>query len=100
MPYLVQHVRFTLECDACGLTEQRDLDADKEAEGCSGWSEVRTHWRSYFCCPGCLRRVDAILNQRELDAQEAQKQTEAKCEHVYQQSGLLMRCAKCLRYRP
>lgn len=66
MPYSVQHVRFTLECDACGLVERRDLEASQEAEGTAGWSDVRTSWRTYFCCPGCLKAVGAILSKKTL----------------------------------
>lgn len=30
MAYTTQHVRFMLECDACGRTEKRDLDAAED----------------------------------------------------------------------
>jgi uncharacterized Zn finger protein len=100
MAYSVQHVRFTLECAACGLVEKRDLDASKEAEGTHGWSEVRTRWRSYFCCPGCLKDLGAVLNKKSLAEQEATKAAEADCAHDYRSRGFLMQCAKCGLFKP
>lgn len=41
-------IRFTLECDACGRTERRDLDEpeqrkDFERDEMIGWGEIRTN---------------------------------------------------------
>lgn len=98
MAYSVEHIRYTLECDACGLTEKRYLDAGQDG-GTDGWSAIRTNWRSFFCCPGCLASVGAVLHKRELELQAAKDLTEATCAHDYQQRGLLMQCTKCKRFR-
>lgn len=98
MAYSVQHVRFTLECDACGRVEKRDLDAAQEGSGVSGWSSVETHKRHAFCCPDCYARVLAVLLQRELAEAAAKAALEASCEHDFQPRGLLSACAKCGRW--
>lgn len=104
MPYSVEHVRFTLECDACGLTEKRDLDdvgqrKDFERDGIAGWTEIRTSWQSYFCCPACAASVGSILSKREREVQAAKDLVESNCEHDYHPSGLLARCWKCKKFR-
>ena len=101
MSYYVEHVRFTLECDACGLTEKRDLDATPDqSAGIVGWGEVRILNRTHaFCCPDCLEKVNAILEHRVRAAQAAQAAKEAACAHDYQQRGMLAQCTKCQRWK-
>jgi hypothetical protein len=99
MSYSVEHVRFTLECDACGLIEKRDLDSDADKAGTLGWSLVSTGYESVFCCPGCLKQVRAILTRREREAEAAQAALEAACKHDYQPRGMLAQCTKCKRWK-
>lgn len=101
MSYSVEHVRYTLECDCCGHTEKRDLDARPNQElGTKGWGGVQvTNRSSHFCCPVCLEAVNAILNRREREEEAAHAAKEAACEHDYGQRGLLMQCSKCQRFR-
>lgn len=99
MSYSVQHVRFTLECDACGLTEKRDLDSDADKAGTRGWSLVSTGYESAFCCPGCLEQVRSVLTQRARSEDAAQRAKQAACAHDYKPAGLLMQCSKCKRFR-
>jgi len=92
MAYSVQHVRFTLECDACGHTEKRDLDGSaQESDGVIGWAMVSSNLASRFCCPVCLDSVEAVLNKKKRAEQEAV----LNCVHNYHQRGLLMQCTKC-----
>jgi len=104
MAYFVEHVRFTLECDACGRVEKRDLDnpeqrADFERDGMDGWGEIRTSRQSCFCCPACVQSVTAVLGKRDRERQAAKDLAEAQCAHDYQQRGLLVQCTKCKRFR-
>lgn len=101
MSYSVEHVRFTLECDACGLVEKRDMDKidTLHSEGTQGWAAVQTPVNSYFCCPGCLEQVSAILERRRREKEAAQAALEAACEHDYQQTGFLRRCTKCKAFQ-
>lgn len=66
MPYSVQHIRTTLECDACGRIETRDFDSNaaSAAEMISGWGIVQLSV-AHFCCPACLERVREIIFARE-----------------------------------
>lgn len=98
MSYSVEHVRFTLECDACGLIEKRDLDADQESKGTLGWDTIRTYARTFFCCPTCVEAVGAVLNKRERDLQEAKALQQANCIHEYNQQGFYKKCPKCGRW--
>jgi hypothetical protein len=101
MSYSVQHVRFTLECDACGNLEKRDLDADSE-EGTRGWGEITMRTptgRSAFCCPSCAEMVEAILTKKARAELDAKAKREAECVHDYQSRGLLSQCTKCQRWR-
>jgi Zn finger protein HypA/HybF involved in hydrogenase expression len=98
MSYSVEHVRYTLECDACGRVEKRDLDRESDA-GTAGWGSVVTRSRTGFCCPECLSKVNAILDKKEVEKSEAQKKLVDDCEHDYQPRGLLMQCVKCQRFR-
>ncbi len=59
--YLVKHIRFTLECDACGTVEIRDVSAEREIEGIHGWGSIMMPQSQYFCCPGCLNKVNTML---------------------------------------
>lgn len=97
MPYLVEHVRYTLLCDCCGRVEKRDLDASQETQGTHGWSEIRTPWRSYICCPTCQDSVQAILDKKEREEKAAQALNEETCAHDYRRSGFAMRCRICQR---
>jgi hypothetical protein len=99
MAYLVEHIRYTLECDACGLIEKRDLAATEEVRGADGWSEVRTPAMSCFCCPGCLKKVSDVLLHRAREVKAAKDLAESTCEHDYQLRGLLAQCTKCKRWR-
>ncbi len=98
MSYSVQHVRYTLECDACGLVEKRDLDQDSK-KGTEGWGEVRTPRCSGFCCPGCNESVMAILTKRARADLARTEQEQSTCKHDYQPLGLLAQCTKCKRWR-
>ena len=78
MSYSVQHVRFTLECDACGLTEKRDLDSNPDPAdpadpaGTRGWCAVQVLNRAtHFCCPTCVAKLNAILHHREREKEAA-----------------------------
>lgn len=98
MSYSVEHIRYTLECDVCGLTEKRDTDAG-DVRTAAGWSNVATSVRSYFCCPGCLLNINAVLEARPLAALKARQEEVANCEHDYQPKGFLSQCAKCKVFR-
>lgn len=102
MSYSVERVRYTLECDACGRIEKRDLDANPTQHelGTKGWGRV-TMIGLYerFCCPDCLEKVAIVLDHRALAEQAARDAREAACEHDYQSVGFLMKCTKCKRYR-
>jgi hypothetical protein len=101
MPYLVEHVRFTLECDACGRTEKRDMDASREKYGLVGWSDVRTSVYGFrFCCPDCAGLVNQILSKRDRETLEASAHQQANCAHEYVQRGLLAQCTKCEKFKP
>jgi hypothetical protein len=99
MAYFVQHLRFTLECDACGKVEKRDVAAEEQSKGTHGWSEVRTMRGGFFVCPVCEDKVDAILNKRQRDEKEATRLREANCVHDYQPRGLLQQCTKCEKWK-
>ena len=99
MAYTCEHVRFTLECDACGLVEKRDMDAESAGTGCAGWDEVRTQTRSAFCCPSCVQSVLAILGKHAREQREAKAAIEANCAHDYQPRGLLAQCTKCQKWK-
>ncbi len=102
MSYSVEHVRFTLECDCCGHTEKRDLDAHPAQTelGTKGWGAVQVINRStHFCCPRCLESVNAILDRRVREAEAAKAAKEAACVHAYEPRGMLAQCMKCGKYR-
>lgn len=100
MSYSVKHVRYTLECDACGLVEKRDLDAGDQEKGTQGWGNVFLDRQySSFCCPDCREKVAVILSHSELAREAARAVAEAACEHDYQQVGFLVRCTKCKRFQ-
>jgi hypothetical protein len=96
--YSVQHVRYTLECDVCGLVEKRDQDVES-LQGTAGWCGVQLD-RHYFCCPSCSESLRTILNHRERAAKKAQQDKEDSCEHDYQPRGLLAQCTKCEKWKP
>ncbi len=98
MSYSVQHVRYTLECDACGLVEKRDLDRTSE-KGTEGWARVQINVREYFCCPGCSESVMAILTKPAHADLARAEQEQSTCKHNYQSQGLLYQCTKCKRWR-
>ena len=66
MAYSVQHVRVTLECDACGLVEKRDVDAG-DSDIPEGWDTVhmQSTLTSLFCCPTCSDAVFGVLTKRD-----------------------------------
>lgn len=100
MSYLVEHIRYTLECDVCGRVEKRDHDAPgSEAMGIHGWSTVQTRERSFFCCPECRELVDAVLLRREREVERVKQETEASCAHEWELCGMLQRCKKCKKFR-
>lgn len=100
MGYRVEHVRYTLECDACGKVEQRDLDKDG-SHALEGWQNITIEGRySRFCCPECTTKVRLILNSKEIAAKIAQKKLEDECEHEYLPRGLLAQCVKCTKWKP
>lgn len=99
MSYSAQHIRYTLECDVCGLVEKRDLDVDSE-KGTEGWDTFQTRQRTYFCCPVCVESLNTILNHRERVAAKAKQELEDNCVHDYQPRGLLARCTKCEKWKP
>lgn len=100
MSYSVEHVRYTLECDACGRTEKRDLDAGDQEKGTKGWGNVFIDpHHSSFCCPDCREKVAVTLRHSALAIEAARAAEEAACEHDYQSCGFLMKCMKCKRYR-
>lgn len=101
MSYQVEHVRYTLECDACGRTEKRDLDAAEQEKGTEGWGNVFIDpHRTRFCCPDCREKVAVILNHSALAVEAARDAEEAACEHDYQQTGFHRRCTKCKKFQP
>lgn len=103
MSYLVEHVRYTLECDVCGRVEKRDLDAAGSQErGTQGWSAVEVEepdHRHFFCCPECSELVAAVLLRREREAARVKQETEASCAHEWELCGMLQRCKKCKKFR-
>lgn len=102
MSYSVEHVRYTLECDCCGHTEKRDLDAypDQVELGTKGWCSVQVLNRStHFCCPTCVEKLNAILHHRVREAEAAHAAAVAACIHDYQQRGFFLQCTKCEEFK-
>ncbi len=92
MAYTVEHVRFIFECDACGLIEKHDRDADPgdgPIMATAGWSRATLNTHSFLCCPNCDREVRAVLFKRA---------KQANCVHEFSQRGLVAQCVKCLKW--
>ena len=101
MSYSAQHIRYTLECDACGIVEKRDLrDSEDHEKGTKGWGIVEVPGRCAFCCPSCLGIVEAVLTTRQRQLADESAQRQANCRHHYQQRGLLAQCTKCAKWKP
>ena len=107
MPYISESVRFTLDCDICGLIEKRDLDVGPDpkdaainaAKVLNGWGNVITKTGGRFCCPGCQKEIEQLVTQRTRAQAEASALVIANCVHDYQQRGFLMQCTKCQHWR-
>ena len=94
MSYSVQHIRYTLECDCCGLVKKHDLDVDDNEE-LKSWKTVMMPMRHFFCCPKCLDDVSAILEKRDREQVAAKEALIANCVHDIHPRGLLRACTKC-----
>lgn len=102
MAYSVEHIRFTLTCDACGLVEKRDLEKDDQ-RGTQGWYSVCNANDSVFCCPSCAALVNDILYKKLREKNAAEQAKIENCDHEYQRRdyqrrGFLMQCSKCGKF--
>lgn len=102
MTYSVQHVRVTLECDACGRIEKRNFDSPSTADSemIVGWGLVEvgtgTGTGQSFCCPECIEKLNAIVLARPRAEAKAKADLIANCQHPeFVQRGLLRQCSKC-----
>lgn len=94
MSYVVEHVRATLTCDACGKTETRESDVDGPHLTRS-WGSVSCFSTSHFCCPECLKLVWEILNRKAAADEHERREKIRTCVHEFQQRGFLRFCLKC-----
>lgn len=101
MSFSVQHVRYTFECDVCGLVERHDQaeDFDVEQHRRLVWQTVNVSAWQYLCCPACLETIQAIVLARSRAEAKANADKIAACNHSYAPRGLLQQCTQCKVFR-